>query len=81
MVMSSMVQISSYSKVKDRMFASLNRKFHLSPNENIVYHRANGRHSLFDFYNIKNIFCHLERKINYKAQFCFDRAVSGQRSP
>ena len=35
-------------------------------------------------YDIKNIFCYLERKINLnilKTQFCFDRAFSGQRSP
>ena len=35
-------------------------------------------------YNIKNLFCHLERKINLnilETQFCFDRAVSGQKSP
>ena len=29
------------------------------------YHRMNERHSFFVFYNIKNIFCHLEDKITY----------------
>ena len=50
-------------EVKDGMFylrgeAKLNRTFHLSPNENIMYHCTNEKHTLFDLYNIENIFLH-----------------------
>ena len=58
-----------FHEVKDRMFYSTRRsqvekKISSFTEWKYMYHRTNERHSLFVLYNIKNIFCHLECKIN-----------------
>ena len=61
--------------------ATLNRPFHLLPNENIcTITQMKNIHYLFHIASTIYV-CHLQPLYTGKRQFCFDRAVSGQRSP